>query len=215
MLVGMPFARCPWTDLYETVRTGESAFDRVHGKEISDYLAEHPEDAALVDAAVYSISRSEAVNLVQACDVTRFGWIVDVGGGRGGLLTVILAAHPHLQGVRFDMPTVVDGAEEEIFRAELADRCEVVSGDFFDSVPEGGDAYLLGNIIHRWDDDRAVEILSTCRAAMADTTCMLIAEMVLPESAAPSVGKITDVQLLVISPGGRHRTGAEYRTLLA
>ncbi len=64
----MPFARCPWNDLYETVRTGESAFDRVHGKEISDYLAEHPDDAALVDAAVYSISRSEAVNLVQACD---------------------------------------------------------------------------------------------------------------------------------------------------
>jgi hypothetical protein len=88
-----------------------------------------------------------------------------------------------------------------------------VSGDFFDSVPEGGDAYLLSNIIHDWDDDQAVEILSTCRAAMADTACALLAEIVLPESRQPSMGKFLDLEMLVMTAGGRQRTGAKYRTL--
>jgi O-methyltransferase domain len=81
----------------------------------------------------------------------------------------------------------VAGADEELSGAGIIDRCEVVSGDFFDSVPEGGDAYLLSNVIHDWDDDHAVEILSTCRAAMADTACLLLAEIVLPEGSAPSM----------------------------
>lgn len=213
-MVGMPFHRYPWTDLYETVRTGESAFDRVHGSKVFDYLAEHPEDAAVFDAAMTSISTSEAVSIVQAYDFARFGTIVDVGGGRGGLLAAILAAHPHLQGVLFDVPAVVAGADEGISGTEIVDRCKVVSGDFFDSVPGGGDAYLLSNIILNWDDDHAVEILRTCRAAMADTACVLLAESVLPEGAAPSMGKLADLEMLVMTSGGRQRTDAEYRTLL-
>ncbi len=214
-MVGMPFHRYPWTDLYESVQTGESAFDRVHGTKVFDYLAEHPEDAAIFDAATNSMSTSEAVSIVQAYDFTRFSTIVDVGGGRGGLLAAILSANPHLQGVLFDMPTVVAGAGEVLSGAGVVDRCKVVCGDFFDSVPEGGDAYLLGNIIHGWDDDHAVEILSTCRAAMADTACVLLGGFVLPESVvAPSIGKLMDLQLLVMSSGGRERTEAEHRTLL-
>ncbi|HVE96469.1 MAG TPA: methyltransferase [Pseudonocardiaceae bacterium] len=213
-MVGMPFHRYPWTDLYETVRTGESAFDRVHGSKVFDYLAEHPEDAAVFDAAMTSISTSEAVSIVQAYDFARFGTIVDVGGGRGGLLAAILAAHPHLQGVLFDVPAVVAGADEGISGTEVVDRCKVVSGDFFDSVPGGGDAYLLSNIILNWDDDHAVEILRTCRAAMADAACMLLAESVLPEGATPSMGKLADLEMLVMTSGGRQRTDAEYRTLL-
>jgi hypothetical protein len=213
-MVGMPFHRYPWTDLYETVRTGESAFDRVHGSKVFDYLAEHPEDAAVFDAAMTSISTTEAVSIVQAYDFSRFSTIVDVGGGRGGLLAAILAAHPHLQGVLFDVPAVVAGADEGISGTEVVDRCKVVSGDFFDSVPGGGDAYLLSNIILNWDDDHAVEILSTCRAAMADTARVLLAESVLPEGAAPSMGKLADLEMLVMTSGGRQRTDVEYRTLL-
>ncbi len=213
-MVGMPFHRYPWTDLYESVQTGESAFDRVHGTKVFDYLAEHPEDAAVFDAVMTSISTSETVSIVQAYDFTHFSTIVDVGGGRGGLLAAILSANPHLQGVLFDVPAVVAGADDVISGAEVVDRCKVVSGDFFDSVPEGGDAYLLSNVIHDWDDDRALEILSTCRAAMADTACVLLAESVLPEGAAPSMGKLVDLEMLVMTSGGRQRTGAEFRTLL-
>ncbi|HEY6423527.1 MAG TPA: methyltransferase [Pseudonocardiaceae bacterium] len=214
-MVGMPFHRYPWTDLCETVQTGDSAFDRVHGTKVFDYLAEHPEDAAIFDAAMHSVSTSETVSIVQAYDFTRFGTIVDVGGGRGGLLAAILAANPHLQGVLFDLPAVVAGADDEISGAGAVDRCKVVSGDFFDSVPDGCDAYLLSNIIHDWDDDNAVEILRTCRAAMADTACLLLAELVLPEGRQPSMGKLLDLEMLVMTSGGRQRTEAEYRTLFS
>jgi hypothetical protein len=213
-MVGMPFHRYPWTDLYETVRTGESAFDRVHGSKVFDYLAEHPEDAAVFDAAMTSISAAETASIVQAYEFARFSTIVDVGGGRGGLLAAVLAANPHLQGVLFDVPAVVAGADEGISGTDVVDRCKVVSGDFFDSVPGGADAYLLSNIILNWDDDHAVEILSTCRAAMADTACVLLAESVLPEGAAPSMGKLADLEMLVMTSGGRQRTNTEYRTLL-
>jgi O-methyltransferase len=91
----------------------------------------------------------------------------------------------------------------------------VVSGNFFDSVPQGGDAYLLTNIVHGWDDDQATHIMSACRAAMADTACILLAEVVLPAGNEPSMGKLADLEMLVMTAGGRQRTEAEYRTLLA
>jgi hypothetical protein len=213
-MVGMPFHRYPWTDLYETVLTGESAFDRVHGTKVFDYLAEHPEDAAIFDAAMTSISTNESVSIAKAYDFSRFNTIVDVGGGRGGLLAAILAANPHLQGVLFDVPTVVAGIDDELAAAEVVGRCEVVSGDFFDSVPDGADAYLLSAIIHDWDDDQAVQILRTCRAAMTDSACMLLAEIVLPEGPAPSIGKLADLEMLVMTAGGRQRTEAELCALL-
>lgn len=140
---------------------------------------------------------------------------MDVGGGRGGLLTAILSANPHLEGILFDVPAVVAGADEEISGAEVVDRCTMVSGNFFDSVPEGGDAYLLSNVIHDWDDDQAARILSACRTAMADSACVLLAELVLPAGNEPSMGKLLDLEMLVMTAGGRQRTEEEYRGLLA
>ncbi|MBV9143777.1 MAG: hypothetical protein JO115_23145 [Pseudonocardiales bacterium] len=213
-LYGMPFHRHAWTDLYETVRTGESAFDRVYGIPFFNYLAEHPEDAAVFDTAMASMTTGEAVSIIGAYDFSRFGTIVNVGGGRGGLLAAILSANPCLQGVLFDLPAVVTGADDELSRVGVIDRCRVVGGDFFDSVPEGGDVYLLGNVIHSWDDDQAVKILRTCRAAIADTACLLLAEVMLPEGGQPSPGKLADVGMLVMITGGRQRTEAEFRVLL-
>ena len=213
MVIGLPFQRDPWTDLYETIQTGESAFDRVHGTTFFDYLAEHHEDAAVFDAAMSAVSTTLTASIVQAYDFTPFSTVVDVGGGRGGLLAAILAAHPHLQGVLFDKPAVVAGAEEVMSSAQVVDRCKVVSGDFLDSVPEGGDAYLLSNVIHNWDDDHAVQILGRCRAAMANTGCVLLAELVLPEGTAPSMAKLADLGMLIMTSGGRERTEAEYRRL--
>ncbi len=214
VIYGLPFHRHSWTDLYETIRTGESAFDRVHGTQVFDYLAEHPEDAAFVDTAMVAASMGQVVGIMRAYDFGRFSTIVDVGGGWGGLLAPILSANPHLQGVLFDVPTVVAGADGELSRAGVINRCRVVGGDFFDSVPEGGDVYLLGNVIHGWDDDQAVKILSTCRAAMVDTACLLLVEAVLPEGREPSPGKFEDLLMLVMTTGGRQRTEAEFRALL-
>jgi O-methyltransferase domain len=211
--IGLPFQRDTWTDLYETIRTGESAFGRVHGTEFFSYLAEHPEDAAFFHPEMASYSAALAVSVAQAYDFTSFGTVVDVGGGRGDPLAAILAANPHLQGVLFDKPAVIDGAEEVISRAQVLDRCKVASGDFFDSVPEGGDAYLLSSIIHNWDDDHAVQILDRCRAAMATTGCVLLVEFVLPEDTTPSMAKLADLGMLIMTSGGRERTEAEYRTL--
>lgn len=212
-VIGLPFHRNPWTDLYETIQTGESAFDRVYGMEIFQYLAEHPEDAAFFDAEISAVSTTLAVSVVPVYDFTRFGTVVDVGGGRGGLLAAILAANPNLQGVLFDKSAVVVGAEEVFSSAQVLDRCKVVSGDFFDSVPEGGDAYLLSYVIHNWDDDHAVQILGRCRAAIANTGCVLLVEPVLPEDTAPSMAKLVDLGMLIMTSGGRERTETEYRTL--
>ena len=213
-MIGMPFLRHSWTDLYETVRTGESAFPRVYGTQFFDYLAEHPEEAAIFDAAMTSRSTGQTVSIVSTYDFGRFSTIVDVGGGRGVLLTAILSANPHLRGVLFDAPTVVGGVDGELSRVGVSNRCRVVGGDFFHSVPEGGDVYLLRNVILNWDDDQAAKILSTCRAAMADTACLLIAEFVLPEGCQPSPGKLVDVGMLVLTTGGRQRTEVEFRALL-
>jgi hypothetical protein len=213
-MVGMPFYHYPWIDLYETVQTGEPAFDRVHSAKLYDYLAEHPEDAAFFDAGMTSLSTSEATNIVEAYDFSRFSTIVDVGGGQGGLLAAILSANPHLRGVLFDMPTVVARADGELSSAKVIDRCKVVGGDFFHSVPEGGDAYLLHNVINDWNDDQAVQILSKCRAAMPDTACVLVAGVVVPEGGEPSIGKLADLGELVMNADGRQRTEAEFRALL-
>jgi O-methyltransferase domain len=212
-VIGLPFYRDSWTDLYETTRTGESAFDRVHGMKFFDYLAEHHEDGEIFDAAMSSVSATLSAGIVAAYDFTSFSMVVDVGGGRGGLLAAILAANPHLQGVLFDKPAVIAGAEEVIASAQVADRCKMMSGDFVDSVPEGGDVYLLNNVIHNWDDDYAVRILGRCRTAMANTGRVLLAELVLPEGTAPSMVKLADLGMLVMTSGGRERTEAEYRTL--
>lgn len=214
-MIGMPFHCYPWADLYETIRTGESAFGRVHGMEIFDYLAEHPKDAAIFDVAMTSNSTRESVSILEAYDFSRFSIIVDVGGGQGGLLATILAAHPHLQGVLFDLPAVVGGAKEVRSGAGAISRCKVVHGNFFESVPNGGDAYLLKNVIHNWGDDQAVQILGRCRAAAADTACVLLAEFVLPEGSQPSMGKIADLEMLIMTASGRQRTEAEFRTLLS
>lgn len=136
-------------------------------------MAEHPEDTAVFDATMTSVSASGTVSIVKVYDFSRLRTIVDVGGGRVGLLAAILSANPHLQGVLFDRLAVVAGAGEQLFGAEVIDRYKVVGGDFFDSVPEGGDASLLSGVIVDWDDDPAVQILSVCRAAMADTVCLL------------------------------------------
>jgi hypothetical protein len=140
---------------------------------------------------------------------------VDVGGGHGALIAAILKAHPEMNGILFDLPAVIDGARRMREAEAGSDRCDLVAGDFFEAVPEGGDAYILKWILHDWDDERAGRILKNCRQAMTEQGRLLVMEVVLPDRMTPGThGCALDVHMLVLT-GGRERTEGEYRALLA
>lgn len=203
-----------WDGLLGSVRTGESAFRTVHGEEVFPYYAAHPESNEPFNAAMVELSNVVAAAVLEAYDFSRYQRIADVGGGRGGLLAAILKATPAARGVVYDQPEVVAGAHATMEAAGVAGRCEYAGGDFFESVPGGADAHVLKWIIHDWDDERALRILRNCRRALADGGRLLLVETVVPEGNEPSFSKWMDLQMLVMT-GGRERTAAEYRELLA
>jgi hypothetical protein len=175
-------------------------------------LRKNPEVSRAFDAGTQSIYTP--TNVIGAYEFGRFGSIVDVGGGRGVVLAAILSTNPHVQGVLFDTTAAMAGAEVELARAGVADRCRLVGSDSLDTMPSGRDAYLLTGMIHGLGDVQAVEVLNACRSAMTESSCLLIAETVLPDGGRPSMGKFLDLQTLVFSAGGYMRTEAEYRALL-
>jgi hypothetical protein len=204
----------PWGELLHSVRTGESAFHHIFGMDVWQYATQNPEAAALFNVAMTELTTQVATAVVAGYDFSRFGTIVDVGGGHGTLLLSILEANPQLRGILFDLPHVTESAKKHIEAASLTGRCEVVAGDIFSSVPGGGDAYILKNIIHDWDDERALKILQNCNRAMADNGKLLLVEEVIPPGNALSFGKLVDLNMLVMAGGGE-RTEAEYRALFA
>jgi hypothetical protein len=214
ILLGEEWHWRAWGRLRHAVRTGECAFEHVSGMQVFDFLARHAEAAKVFDAAMTSRSSIEDRAIAAAYDFAR-GTIVDVGGGRGSLMITILRQNPQARGILFDRPHVIAGAAAPAGEAGVADRCRVLAGDFFDRVPAGGDVYLMKKIIHDWDDERARAILANCRAAMTAAGRLLLLEQVILPGNGPSFGKVADLQMLVMTPGGRERTEAEYRTLLA
>ena len=187
---------------------------QAHGQRIFEYLAEHPEDASNFNAAMIGFHGSEPPAVAAAYDFSQVGTLVDVGGGSANLLTTILQANPDLRGVLFDLPAATTDAEKTVAARGLSDRCRVVAGDFFEAVPEGGDAYLLSHIVHDFGDDDGVRILTNCRRAMGDRGRLLIVEWVLRPGDEPDPAKLLDIVMLVM-PGGQERTEEEYRALLA
>jgi hypothetical protein len=212
--IGSDWSWRPWGQLLDSVRTGETAFDRVFGEPCFDYLAKHPEDSAVFNEGMTGFSSSVAPAVAEAYDFSKFGTIVDVGGGHGVLLTTILKAHPKVRGVVYDASHVAEGAKEPIRAAGLADRCRIEGGDFFKTVPAGGDAYLMKHIIHDWPDDKATTILKNCRQAVSPGGKLLLVEIVIKPGNEPDIGKIIDLEMLVL-PSGRERTEAEYAKLFA
>src|SRR5438270_8471358 len=152
-------------EIGHTVRTGEAADERVLGTDAWDYLAKHPDDSADFDEAMTDLRKQFTGPLLMAYDFSRFSTLVDVAGGRGFFLRCLLEANPGVKGVLFDQPHVVEAAQAAMGDAGLAGRCDVVGGDFFESVPAGGDGYVLSWIIHDWDDERALAILTSVRKA--------------------------------------------------
>jgi hypothetical protein len=203
-----------WGDAVYSARTGKAAWERVHGKEVFPYFAEHEGAARVFDNAMTSLSKMVAKAVVEAYDFSSVGTLADIAGGHGSLLAAILRANPHLGGLLFDMPQVIAGAPDHLAAEGVDGRCELASGDFFESVPAGADAYLMKHIIHDWDDARALAILRNCHRAMPETGKLLLVEMVIPPGNEPHFGKIQDLEMM-LSPGGLERTGEEFRALFA
>jgi hypothetical protein len=212
--VGRPYGWQAWAHLPHSVQTGENAFRHAHGVGIWEYRAAHPEEGAVFDQAMVGLSRRISAGVLRAVDFGRFRTVVDVGGGHGGLLAAILAAHPAPRGILFDQPHVLAGAEPTLRSAGVADRCRLVAGSFFEAVPDGADAYVLKSILHDWEDDEAVAILRVCRRAIGSDGALLLVERVVgpPNEGAPA--KFSDLNMLV-GPGGRERTSDEFGQLLA
>lgn len=202
----------PLAELPHSVRTGEPSFPRVFGKPWLEYYADHPEAARVFDSAMAAGSAFFA-ELAHVYDFTRARTIVDIGGGNGALLAAVLATHPHLTGVVLEVPHVVATTRDWLRQHGLADRCEVIGGDFFASVPAGGDVYLLSRILHDWEDERCLALLGSCRNAMTPDSQLLIIERVVPAGGEPSLALEWDIHMLA-NTGGRERTAAEYHALL-
>jgi hypothetical protein len=207
-----------WQSLSEiayTLRTGWPAFDRVYGHDYWTYLhTVNPAAGALFNEGMASLSALADHAVVAALDLTRVGTLVDVGGGRGGLLTQMLHRFSTLKGVLLDLPAAIADATVSIEKSGVADRCELVSGNFFEAVPPSADGYLLQRILHDWDDDAAVQILRACRVAMRADSRLFIVEGVLRPGAEDPGPVFLDVDMM-LSTGGRERTGEDFRFLLA
>jgi hypothetical protein len=210
--IGRPYYWEAWSHLLDSVRTGENAFRLTHGMGPWEYRAAWPDEGAIFDRAMSSLTGQVSAAVVKAYDFTPFRRVVDVGGGSGAFVAELLSAYPTVSAVVFDQPHVVANLEPVLAGGPLADRCTVVSGDFFSGVPEGADAYVLKSVIHDWPDAESIEILAACRAAGGTGSTILLVERAL---AGPNEGpdnKFSDLNMLV-GPGGKERTVDAYRTL--
>jgi SAM-dependent methyltransferase len=200
-------------NLRHSVETGKMAHEKAYGKTTWEYFEENPEIGTIFNRAMTSNSLADVSPIVKAYDFSRFGTIADIAGGHGILLSGILQANPNARGILFDIPSVIADGGEFFEKAGAANRIEKVSGDFFESVPSGADAYIMKHIIHDWDDAESIRILKNIHSAMNPNGRVLIVEMIVPEGNEPSPAKILDVQMLMFT-GGKERTAKEYAELL-
>jgi O-methyltransferase domain/Dimerisation domain len=202
-----------WGELLYSVRTGKPAFDLVHGMRPFEYFPRNPDSARIFDEAMTGLSASEVGAILGAYDFSKYKKIIDVAGGNGSLIIPLLKISLETNAVLFDLPHVIERAKGRIEGEGLTERLELVGGNFFQTVPTGGDLYILKHIIHDFGDAEALDILRNCRNAMTGGARLLIIEMVIPPGNDPSFGKLVDLEMMLI--GGIERTEAEYQTLLA
>jgi hypothetical protein len=201
-------------EITETIRNGRPPLIDRHGS-LYDYLATQPETAAGFDALVTGNYAPVASALAQAVDFAKLGTVVDVGGGHGGFITAILRAHPSVHGILAELDRALPGARAHLAANGIADRCDVLSLDFFtDPLPSGAGGYLLAHVIHNWDDERALAILRAARAAIPRDGRLLLVESIIPDDDAPHLAKDLEIRVLTITSGGE-RTESEYSRLLA
>ncbi len=200
-------------ELMHSVKTGEPLVKKVTGFDAFEYFARDKAEGDVFHAAMSSFSEIEAPAILEAYDFSGLGTLADVAGGHGMLLGGILQKHLDLRGVLFDLPDVVAAAHSRIESLGLSSRCQVLGGDFFESVP-AADSYVMKHIIHDWDDARAITILKNCLRAMRGNGKVIVIDLVIAPGNEPHFGKWLDLEMLTM-PGGRERTEAEFGALFA
>ncbi len=210
---GEPFYLQAWEQVVHSIQTGQPAWEHVHKAPLFEYIGTHRDAAQVFDQAMTSLSAGEAPAIVDAYDFSGVRKVADIGGGQGVLLRTILKSHPTMTGLLFDRPDAVEGVAAQLGKDGLAERCEVVPGDFFRAVPAGADMYLLKYVIHDWDDERSLAILRNCRRAMTSDARLVLVETVVPPPGEPHFAKLQDLEMLVIA-GSQERTVDEYARLL-
>lgn len=214
LMAHSPWHDAAWDDLLHSVRTGQSGFERAHGQPMFAWFADHPDAARVFDGALSAGKAYRDRGIADCYDFSSCSQLVDVGGGQGSLVLSLLERYPKLSAVVADLPHVIASTRVAIERAGLADRCRVIACDFFEAVPEGADAYVLAHVLHDWDDGACRRILECCRKAMGPAAKLLIIEGIIPVDGSQSRLKWLDLEMLVLTQGGRERTAAEYRVLL-
>lgn len=209
--VGLPATYAAFGDMLHTLRTGESAFRARHGVDFYAYLAQHPEAAQLYEAAMEATADAFE-NGAAAYDFSAAQLVVDVGGGQGAFAAAILARHPQLKAIAFDLPAVI--ARAQPLDPALAGRLELVGGDVFQAVPAGGDVYLTSTVLRCFDDERCRQLLRNIRAAMPAHGRLAAFEMVMPAGRTDLAMNTADLTARVLY-GGRDRTEREFAELLA
>lgn len=208
-----PAVIAAWEKLPEVLENGGVGFERAFGKSWFEWLSEHPELSTQFNKSMAGVFGMEPPLVAEAYDFSVFESIVDIGGGNGNLLSHILGRYQEPRGLVFDQSHVVSEAEALLADRGIRDRITTQAGDFFTSVPEGFDAYILSHVIHDWDDDKSIEILSNCRKAINPGGRLLILEWVLPEGDTPHVARVVDINMMMLM-GGEERTGKQYGRLL-
>ena len=211
---GRPPVWSSWGNLLDAVRTGQPAFELVHGMPAFDYQVAHADHADAFNRFMAAATGERHVAVATAYDFSGAKVVADVGGGHGRVLGEILRRNPNARGMLFDLPHVIAGCGPVLEAAGVSERVTLVEGSFFEFVPPGADVYFLSQILHDWDDARCATILRNCRAAMSPDARLLISELVVPDRGLPPEVALMDMQMMVIL-SGKERTVAEFGALLA
>jgi len=206
-----PWHTLAWGNMMHSARTGETAWKATYGEEVFDWLANHPAESEIFNAAMTDMSGFAGPAVAEAYDFSSIDTLADIAGGHGFLLSQILKANPNVKGILFDLEHVIAGAGDMLERHGVADRVQTASGDFFKEVPPA-DAYIMKHIIHDWDDERSIHIMRSIHKAMVGEGKLLLAEMVVPDGNEPHPSKVLDLEMLTL-PGGLERTADEYAKL--
>jgi O-methyltransferase domain/Dimerisation domain len=200
--------------LIDSVRSAQPAFDLRFGTDWWSYLSEHPGSSELFNAAMGDIGKKVHAAALEAADLSGARMLVDVGGGAGGLTAAFLHRYPQLSATLLDLPHTIPAADELLRATGVRERVTLESGSFFDSVPPGGDVYLLSMILHDWNDEEAIALLQTVRRAIPDEGRLLVVDAVLPADDSPHFGKLLDLTMMAMLTG-RERTAEEFDMLFA
>ena len=203
-----------WGGLEHALRTGQSGFEKIYGKPVFEHVAEHPGLGPVVDDGMSSIHGYETSAMLDVYDFSGVRVLADVGGGNGSLLGAVLQRYPQMRGLLFDRGHVAERARRNLAGRGLSDRCEVLEGSFFESIPTGADAYLFRHILHDWTDEQCLQILCHCRRVIPPQGRLLVVECIVPPGNSCSISKAFDINMMTFT-GGLERTEIQFRALFA